>query len=56
MGKQGDRAAATAAVERWPRRQHGVGSGSGAAALAASAEWQRQRGSGAATVGSLAAA
>ncbi len=38
MGKQGDSAAATAAVERWRRRQHGNGSGSGATAL--DARWQ----------------
>jgi hypothetical protein len=53
VGKQGDRAAATAAVERWRRRQHNNGSGSGGAAWA---ERWRQRSSSAATVGNSAAA
>jgi hypothetical protein len=52
VGKQGDRAAATAAVERWRQQQHDKGSGSGVAALA---ERQRQRSSSAVMVGNLAA-
>ncbi len=50
MGKQGDRAAAMAAVERWRRGQHGNGGGSGAAA--SDARWQIQQSGG----GSAAAA
>jgi hypothetical protein len=50
VGNQGDRAAATVAVERWQRRQHGDGGGSGAAA--SDARWQRRQSGG----GSAAAA
>ncbi len=53
MGKQGDRAAATAAIERWWRQQHDNSGGSGAAALA---ERRRQRSSSTAMVGNLAVA